>query len=65
LILHPDSHLAEPITFEILRHATPAEARQLTQPFQALPTFATPPVLCPGAAELVVQVAEMDSQSLK
>jgi hypothetical protein len=29
-ILHPDAHLAEPVTFEILRHATPAEVRQLT-----------------------------------
>ena len=29
-ILHPDAHLAEPVAFEILRHATPAENAQLT-----------------------------------
>jgi len=44
-ILDPDAHLAEPITFEILRHATPAEAKQLTQQFQTLPMLATPPLL--------------------
>jgi len=51
-ILHPDAHLAEPITFEILRHATAAEARQLTQQFQTLPTLATPPDLWTQAAQL-------------
>ena len=51
-ILHPDAHLAEPITFEILRHATAAEARQLTQQFQTLPMLATPPLLWTQAAEL-------------
>ena len=51
-ILDPDAHLAEPITFEILRHATPAEARQLTQQFQTLPLLATPPLLWPQATEL-------------
>lgn len=49
-ILDPDAHLAEPITFEILRHATPAEAKQLTQQFQTLPMFATPPALWSDAA---------------
>ncbi len=51
-ILHPDAHLAEPITFEILRHATAAEAKQLTQQFQTLPMLATPPLLWTQAAEL-------------
>ena len=51
-ILHPDAHLAEPITFEILRHATPAEAKQLTQQFQTLPMLATPLLLWPDAAKL-------------
>jgi predicted nucleic acid-binding protein len=51
-ILHPDAHLAEPITFEMLRHATPAEAKQLTQQFQTMPTLATPPSLWSQAAEL-------------
>ena len=51
-ILHPDAHLAEPITFEILRHATATEAKQLTQQFQTLPTLAMPPLLWTQAAEL-------------
>src|SRR6266571_6013543 len=51
-ILDPDAHLAEPITFEILRHATPAEAKQLTEQFQTLPMLATPPSLWSQAAEL-------------
>src|SRR5260221_5805692 len=44
-ILHPDAHLAEPVAFELLRHATPAEAKQLTQQFQTLPMLPTPPLL--------------------
>jgi predicted nucleic acid-binding protein len=51
-ILDPDAHLAEPITFEILRHATPAEAKQLTKQFQTLPMLATPPTLWSNAADL-------------
>src|ERR1700736_1286509 len=51
-ILHPDAHLAEPITFEILRHATAAEAKQLTQQFQTLPMLATPALLWTEATEL-------------
>ncbi len=51
-ILRPDAHLAEPITFEILRHATAGEARQLTQQFQTLPMLATPPLLWTEAAQL-------------
>ena len=51
-ILHPDAHLAEPITFEIMRHATAAEAKQLTQQFQTLPMLATPALLWTQAAAL-------------
>jgi predicted nucleic acid-binding protein len=51
-ILDPDAHLAEPITFEILRHATPVEAKQLTQQFQTLPMLLTPSNLWLDAANL-------------
>jgi predicted nucleic acid-binding protein len=51
-ILDPDAHLGEPITFEMLRNATLAEARQLSQQFQTLPTLATPPLLWTEAAQL-------------
>jgi predicted nucleic acid-binding protein len=51
-ILNPDAHLAEPITFEIMRHATAAEAKQLTQQFQTLPMLATPALLWTQAAAL-------------
>jgi hypothetical protein len=44
-ILDPDAHVAMPITFELLRHATAAEAKQLTRQFQTLPMLATPPLL--------------------
>ena len=51
-ILDPDAHLAEPITFEMLRYATRPDAKQLTQQFQTLPTLATPSRLWVEAAEL-------------
>jgi predicted nucleic acid-binding protein len=51
-ILDPDAHLAEPIAFELLRHATAAEAKQLTQQFQTLPMPATPLTLWTDAARL-------------
>ena len=51
-ILDPGAHVAEPIAFEILRHATASEVKQLTQQFQSLPTLATPPTLWIKAAEL-------------
>jgi predicted nucleic acid-binding protein len=44
-ILDPVAHTAEPIVFEVLRHASAAEARQLTLQFQTLPILATPPML--------------------
>ena len=51
-ILDPEAHLAEPIAFEILRHATPEEAKHLAQQFQTLPMLATPALIWPRAAEL-------------
>lgn len=51
-ILHPDAHLAEPITFEMLRYATAAEVRQLRQQFATLPLLATPALLWTQAADL-------------
>ncbi len=51
-ILHPDAHLAEPVAFELLRHATASEAKQLTQQFQTLPMLATPPLLWSLATDL-------------
>lgn len=51
-ILDPDAHLAEPIVFEVLRHATPIENRQLRQQFQTMPTLVTPSSLWSEAASL-------------
>jgi predicted nucleic acid-binding protein len=51
-LLDPEAHLAEPVTFEILRHATPAENKLLIQQFQTLPMLATPPDLWTRAATL-------------
>jgi len=51
-ILDPSAHLAEPVIFELLRHATAAEARQLRQQFQTLPMLATPSNVWVQAAEL-------------
>lgn len=51
-ILHPEAHLAEPVTFEVLRHASPEENRQLTQHFQTFPLLETPTDLWRKAASL-------------
>jgi predicted nucleic acid-binding protein len=51
-LLHRDAHLAEPVAFEVLRHATPTEARRLIQQFQTLPMLTTPPDLWTQAAQL-------------
>ena len=51
-LLHPEAHLAEPVTFEVLRHAAPDENRQLIQHFQTFPLLATPTDLWPKAASL-------------
>ncbi|HEY4329157.1 MAG TPA: PIN domain-containing protein, partial [Phycisphaerae bacterium] len=51
-ILDPQAHLAEPVAFEILRHATPAEFMQLSQQFQTFPLLVTPDDLWSRAAGL-------------
>jgi hypothetical protein len=51
-LLDPEAYLAEPVVFEILRHATPAENKQLNQQFQTLPTLATPVDMWSQAANL-------------
>lgn len=51
-ILDPDAHVAEPVLFEIMRHATAAEVKPLTQQFQTLPMLGTPPLLWTDAAKL-------------
>jgi predicted nucleic acid-binding protein len=51
-ILHPDACLAEPVAFEVLRHATANEVKQITQQFQTLPMLVTPPLLWSLATQL-------------
>ena len=51
-VLDPTAHLAEPVTFEILRHATPKESKLLVQQFETLPMLATPAGLWTVAAKL-------------
>src|SRR5436190_12345533 len=51
-LLDPEAYLAEPVVFEILRHATPAENKQLRQQFQTLPMLSTPTDLWTQAATL-------------
>jgi len=51
-ILDASAHLAEPIAFELLRHATPAEDKQLRQQFQTMPILSTPASLWSDAAGL-------------
>ena len=41
-VLDPDTHLAEPVRFEMLRSARPEEARMLEAQFATLPSLATP-----------------------
>ena len=41
-ILDPAAHLAEPIVFEVLRHATPAEQKQLVRQFETFPMLSSP-----------------------
>jgi len=51
-LLDPDAHVTEPIVFELLRHATGAEAKQLAQQFQTMPHLPVPPGLWTQATEL-------------
>jgi predicted nucleic acid-binding protein len=51
-VLDPQAHLAEPVVFEALRHASPQEAKSLRQEFQTFPMLATPSDLWDSATEI-------------
>jgi len=51
-VLDASAHLAEPVVFELLRFARPAEAQQLQAQFATLPLLETPPGLWTEAAAL-------------
>src|SRR5258708_5838786 len=48
----PEACLAEPIAFEVLRHATDEEAVKLPRQFETMPLLATPVDLWSRSAEL-------------
>ena len=48
----PEACLCEPIAFEVLRHATEVEVRQLTRYFETLPLLASPDNLWSRGVEL-------------
>jgi predicted nucleic acid-binding protein len=48
----PQACLAEPIAFEVLRHATDAEAENLSRQFETMPLLATPIDLWSRATDL-------------
>jgi len=51
-IIDPSARLADPVIFELLKHALPHEVGYLQQQFAALPVLATPPDLWGRAAVL-------------
>lgn len=51
-ILNPEACLCEPVVFEILRLATPAERPLIEAQFETLPLLATPPTLWRDATRL-------------
>jgi predicted nucleic acid-binding protein len=51
-VLDAETHLAEPVVFEVLRFAAADEARQLEAQFATLPMLATPRELWRCATEL-------------
>jgi predicted nucleic acid-binding protein len=51
-LMDSESHVAEPIVFEICRNAHPTEAASLARRFQSLPLLPTPPDLWPRAVVL-------------
>jgi hypothetical protein len=51
-ILSPEAVLAEPIVYEVLRHATDEEIREAGEYFQTMPVVATPDDLWSKAAKL-------------
>jgi predicted nucleic acid-binding protein len=48
----PEACLAEPIVFEVLRHATDDEAVQMTRQFETMPVLASPDDLWSRGIEL-------------
>jgi predicted nucleic acid-binding protein len=53
-VLDHEAHLAEPVTFEVLRSARPEEARLLEAQFATLPTLPTPAGLAQGHNAVLV-----------
>lgn len=51
-ILSPDAALAEPVAYEVLRHATDEEVRDIMAQFDTLPQMKTPDDLWTAAAKL-------------
>ncbi len=51
-ILAPDSSVAEPIVFEVLRHASAAEIRPIQAQFATMPSLMTPADLWKSATTL-------------
>src|SRR5437879_5428398 len=51
-ILAPEAVLAEPVAYEVLRHATPEELRPLQAQFETMPLLRTPDDLWAAAAKL-------------
>jgi predicted nucleic acid-binding protein len=51
-ILDPEAHVAEPISFEILRHASKEEVRQLSQYLDTYPSLETPSTIWTEATKL-------------
>jgi predicted nucleic acid-binding protein len=51
-VLSPDAALAEPVVFEVLRHATDREIGPLEAQFQTMAVLATPADLWPRATQL-------------
>ena len=51
-VLNPDTRLAGPVTYEVLRSATPQENGRIVRLFQSFPVLATPPDLWASATAL-------------
>jgi len=51
-VSHPSVHLAEPVVFELMRHALPGEVEALIEQFELIPLLATPVDLWQRAATL-------------
>ena len=51
-ILARGAHTAEPVIFEVMRHASAEEVRPLNLQFETIPTLASPPELWTRATEM-------------